>query len=73
MATIEESDWNWGPPPAQLFVAHSTRTQETALTTSQKAPDIALKDQFGREVDLASFRGRCNVMLLFYPLDWTPT
>ena len=37
------------------------------------APGFKLKDQFGREIDLASFRGKSNVMLLFYPLDWTPT
>ena len=38
-----------------------------------KAPDFALQDQFGRTVELAAFRGKSNVMLLFYPLDWTPT
>ncbi len=37
------------------------------------APDFSLDDQFGRKVDLARFRGRSNVLLLFYPLDWTPT
>ena len=36
-------------------------------------PDATLKDQFGREVRLSDFRGKSNVMLLFYPLDWTPT
>jgi peroxiredoxin len=38
-----------------------------------KAPDFALKDQFGREVTNAQFKGKHHVMLLFYPLDWTPT
>ncbi len=37
------------------------------------APDFALKDQFGREVSSKSMQGKCNYMLLFYPLDWTPT
>lgn len=37
------------------------------------APDFALKDQFGRTVSLAPHHGRSNVLLLFYPLDWTPT
>ena len=39
----------------------------------QKAPDFELTDQFGRAISLASFRGKSNVLLLFYPLDWTPT
>jgi peroxiredoxin len=38
-----------------------------------KAPDFALKDQFGRMISSADFLGKANVMLLFYPLDWTPT
>ena len=38
----------------------------------QAAPDFELDDQFGRKVRLSELRGR-NVMLLFYPLDWTPT
>ena len=37
------------------------------------APDFSLKDQFDRTIELSRFNGKCNVMLLFYPLDWTPT
>ena len=37
------------------------------------APGFKLDDQFGRSVELSRFKGRCNVLLLFYPLDWTPT
>ncbi len=37
------------------------------------APDFSLVDQFGRNIELSHFRGRRNVLLLFYPLDWTPT
>lgn len=39
----------------------------------ETAQDFRLQDQFGREVRLSDFRGRRQVMLLFYPLDWTPT
>ena len=39
----------------------------------QPAPDFSLQDQFGRTVKLSDFAGKANVMLLFYPLDWTPT
>lgn len=27
----------------------------------------------GKKYSLSQFKGRKNVMLLFYPLDWTPT
>ncbi len=37
------------------------------------APDFALDDQFRRRISLADFRNRRHVMLLYYPLDWTPT
>lgn len=35
------------------------------------APDFTLKDQDGKDVSLASFRGRRNVVVLFYPLAFT--
>ncbi len=41
--------------------------------TGSQAPDFSLQDQFGRTVTLAQFRDKANVLLLFYPLDWTPT
>lgn len=37
------------------------------------APDFRLKDHLGREVRLSDFKGKSHVLLLFYPLDWTPT
>jgi len=39
----------------------------------EQAADFTLNDHFGREVELSRFRGKSNVMLLLYPLDWTPT
>lgn len=35
------------------------------------APDFTLRDQNNQEVTLSSFRGRKNVVLLFYPLTFT--
>ncbi len=35
------------------------------------APDFALKGIGLREVSLRTLRGK-NVVILFYPLDWTP-
>ncbi len=37
------------------------------------APDFALKDHLGREIELSSFKKKSHILLLFYPLDWTPT
>lgn len=36
------------------------------------APDFTLKDQDGQEVTLSSFRAKKNVLLAFYPFDWSP-
>ncbi len=35
------------------------------------APDFVLKDQNNQEVRLSDFRGRRNVLLVFYPLAFT--
>ncbi len=43
------------------------------ISTGDRAPDFALNDQFGRKITLEQFRGKRHVMLLYYPLDWTPT
>ena len=37
------------------------------------APGFSLKDQFDRTISLNQFKGKRHVMLLFYPLDFTPT
>jgi mycoredoxin-dependent peroxiredoxin len=36
------------------------------------APEFTLKDQNQKDVSLASFRGKKRVVLVFYPLDWSP-
>ena len=36
------------------------------------APDFTLKDQDQKEVKLSDFLGKQNVVLAFYPLDWSP-
>ncbi len=41
------------------------------LPAGGKAPDFALPDANGRLVRLSDFRGK-NVVLAFYPLDWSP-
>lgn len=37
------------------------------------APDFVLKDQNNQEVRLSDFRGKRNVLLVFYPLAFTGT
>src|SRR5216684_2872573 len=44
-----------------------------ALAVGQKAPDFTLQDQNKKEVKLSDFAGKKNVVLVFYPLDWSPT
>lgn len=36
------------------------------------APDFTLPSHNGPKVTLSQFRGSKNVVLAFYPLDWTP-
>ncbi len=43
------------------------------ISVGSKAPGFKLKDQFGREISLEQFQGKKHTLLLFYPLDWTPT
>lgn len=37
----------------------------------QQAPDFTLRDQDGQKVTLSELRGQ-TVVLVFYPLDWSP-
>jgi peroxiredoxin len=43
-----------------------------AKTVGEPAPDFSLKDQSQQEVKLSDFRGKKRVVLVFYPLDWSP-
>jgi len=42
-----------------------------AVEVGQQAPDFELKDQHGTPVKLSDFRGRKNVVLVFYPLAFS--
>lgn len=44
---------------------------EKTLNAGEAAPDFTLKGIGLKEVSLSGLRGK-NVVLLFYPLDWTP-
>jgi mycoredoxin-dependent peroxiredoxin len=42
-----------------------------AVEVGDEAPDFELKDQHGTPVSLSSFRGKKNVVLVFYPLAFS--
>ena len=41
-------------------------------TVGAPAPEFSLKDQDQKEVKLSDYRGKKRVVLIFYPLDWSP-
>ena len=43
-----------------------------AVEVGEQAPDFELQDQHGTPVRLSSFRGSKNVVLIFYPLAFSP-
>lgn len=43
-----------------------------SLSVGQTAPDFALQNQDKQEIKLSDFTGKRNVVLVFYPLDWSP-
>lgn len=43
-----------------------------ALSVGDKAPAVQARDTQGNDFDLASFRGKKNVVLFFYPKAFTP-
>ena len=46
-------------------------SEQKPVNVGDQAPDFTLKSVGLREVSLREYRGK-NVVLLFYPLDWTP-
>ena len=46
-------------------------SEEKALSVGEPAPGFTLKTIGLKEVSLSDYQGK-NVVLLFYPLDWTP-
>lgn len=55
-------------PTGRTSIASHTQT----LKVGDTAPDFELKEhRSDTPVSLGSFRGKKNVVLVFYPLDWT--
>jgi peroxiredoxin len=50
------------------------RRKFTMIEVGKQAPDFELVSHLaGTKFTLNQFKGQKNVMLVFYPLDWTPT
>ncbi|MEW6323871.1 MAG: peroxiredoxin [Nitrospirota bacterium] len=49
-----------------------TTAVASEIKVGDKAPDFTLKNQDQKEVRLSDFAGKKNVVLAFYPLDWSP-
>lgn len=47
-------------------------TSETKNLVGQPAPDFTLPSSLGQDVTLSSYQGQKNVVLVFYPLDFSP-
>jgi peroxiredoxin len=43
-----------------------------SVAIGSAAPDFTLKDQNQKEIKLSDFAGKKNVVIVFYPLDWSP-
>ncbi|HEX8878446.1 MAG TPA: redoxin domain-containing protein [Candidatus Acidoferrum sp.] len=43
------------------------------ISVGETAPDFTLPNQDKKEVKLSDFTGKRNVVLMWYPLDWSPT
>ena len=51
----------------------SLASETSTLKVGDKAPDFELPGHRGEEtVRLSDFRGKKNLVVVFYPLDWTP-
>lgn len=42
-----------------------------SLEVGQEVPDFTLQNQFGEDVKLSDFRGKKNVVLVFFPMAFT--
>mgnify|MGYP000246037571 CR=1 FL=1 len=43
-----------------------------SLKVGDRAPDFVLPSHLGAQVRLSDYRDKCNVVIAFFPLAWTP-
>ncbi|RME53432.1 MAG: hypothetical protein D6795_05415, partial [Deltaproteobacteria bacterium] len=53
-------------------VRKEMQTMATTLKVGDPAPDFTLPSNLDREISLSEFRGTKKVLLIFYPLDFSP-
>lgn len=59
-------------PGVANLILKFKRGEFMSLQVGDMAPDFELKSHAGGTVKLSDFRGKKNVFIAFYPLDWTP-
>jgi mycoredoxin-dependent peroxiredoxin len=67
--------WRLEPGFGKMLGAphHAWEEESMSITVGSVAPQFTLKDQSQKEVKLSDFAGKKKVVLVFYPLDWSPT
>ncbi len=72
--TREARVWRAAPGFGKMLCGNSNDGKEhiMSLAVGHTAPDFTLKDQNQKEVKLSDFAGKKKVVLIFYPLDWSP-
>jgi peroxiredoxin len=72
-ATGADAVW-WGTRDSIRWSHQFEASEERmAIGVGQTAPDFTLQNQDKKEVKLSDFAGKKNVVLVWYPLDWSPT
>ncbi|RIW30737.1 hypothetical protein D3H55_16565 [Bacillus salacetis] len=51
---------------------HGLEGYDMALELGDKAPDFHLSSTRKEKISLSDYKGRKNVLLAFYPLNFTP-
>jgi mycoredoxin-dependent peroxiredoxin len=62
----------WRRSSLQFHRASEQGGSSMAISVGAPAPDFTLKDQNQKDVKLSDFQGKKNVVIVFYPLDWSP-
>jgi peroxiredoxin (alkyl hydroperoxide reductase subunit C) len=56
----------------EVIMPEKVIQEPTKIKIGEEAPDFALPAQDGKKIRLSDYRGKKNVMLVFYPQDFTP-
>jgi peroxiredoxin len=55
-----------------LAVTKPTGEEPMSIAVGQTAPEFSLQNQDKKDVKLSDFAGKKNVVLVWYPFDWSP-